>query len=118
MSFKPIARAIMRRLGTPITLSKTTMPVYDPVTGETTEGAKTAATQMADITAASKSKLNLEVQQGDLVATITAENFIPDLHTDVILNGTRYRVVFVNEVYAVKTLTLYEMQLRRIGDGE
>lgn len=115
MTFKPIATALLNRLGTPITLTNSGTSVYDPVTGETTETGGATVTQNADVTAASASKLNLEVQAGDLVAAIANEGFIPDLNTTATLNGTNYRVVFVNEVYGFGVLTLYEIQLRRIG---
>ena len=115
MTFKPIATALLNRLGTPITLTNSGATAYDPVTGDTTAIAGATITQNADITAASASKLNLEVQVGDLVAAIANQGFIPDLATTAVLNGTTYRVVFVNEVYGFGVLTLYELQLRRIG---
>lgn len=117
MSFRRPVKALINRLGTPITLTNGGAVSYDPVTGATTEAGGTTATQNADITAASASKLNLEVQAGDLIAAIAAQDFTPDLNTIATLNGTDYKVIFVNEVYAFGELTLYEMQLRRIGNG-
>ena len=115
MSFIPVATALINRLGTLITLTTPGDPTYDPATGTVTNGAATTAMVMADIMSAADSKQNLEVQAGDLAATIVAGRFTPTLSTQVTLDGKAYRAIAVNGIYAFDELTLYEMQLRRIS---
>lgn len=115
MSFRLPAQALINRLGKTITLTTPGAPTYDPVTGTVTNGAGVSASVRADIMNATDSKMNIEVQAGDLAATIVAGNFTPTLSTEVILEGKTYRAIAINDVFAFDELTLHEIQLRRIS---
>lgn len=111
--FTKACRGLIDKLGRSIELTNPGVVVYDPVTGTSAPGTPTTATVKAAIINAAQSKFNLEVETGDLVVSIKANEFDPDLSTEAIINGNVYKAISVNEVYAYEDLALYEIQLRK-----
>lgn len=107
-------RGIVTKLGRTITLVNYSEGGYDISTGQNTLTASTPVNVKASIVDASKMKLNLEVEIGDLVVTIRADKFTPDQSTQATINGRTYKTVDITELYSVEDLALYQIVLRRI----
>lgn len=113
--FTKACRSLVDKLGKTIEITNPGTSTYNPTTGQTSLTGSTTAQIKAAISSANQAKINAEVEMGDLIALIKANDFTPDINSEVTINGNKYKALVVEELYAYEQIALYQLQLRRIS---